>query len=58
MTNPDDSPAKGIDVEALHKDKQVQGKTQENGIAKMTINMDVSTAELSIMASSKTKHVF
>ncbi|XP_013986740.2 complement C3 isoform X1 [Salmo salar] len=52
VTNPDDSPAKGIDVEALHKDKQVQGKTQENGIAKMTINTDVSTAELSIMVKT------
>uniref|UniRef100_A0A674BU31 Complement C3-like n=1 Tax=Salmo trutta TaxID=8032 RepID=A0A674BU31_SALTR len=53
VTNPDDSPAKGIDVEALHKDKQVQGKTHENGIAKMTINTDVSTAELSIMANDR-----
>uniref|UniRef100_A0A674BSU2 Complement C3-like n=1 Tax=Salmo trutta TaxID=8032 RepID=A0A674BSU2_SALTR len=52
VTNPDDSPAKGIDVEALHKDKQVQGKTHENGIAKMTINTDVSTAELSIMVKT------
>uniref|UniRef100_A0A674BSC3 Complement C3-like n=1 Tax=Salmo trutta TaxID=8032 RepID=A0A674BSC3_SALTR len=48
VTNPDDSPAKGIDVEALHKDKQVQGKTHENGIAKMTINTDVSTVKTNV----------
>ncbi|XP_070966190.1 complement C3-like [Oncorhynchus clarkii lewisi] len=48
VTNPDDSPAKDIDVEALHKHQQVQGKTHENGIAKMTINTDVGTAELPI----------
>uniref|UniRef100_A0AAZ3QD92 Anaphylatoxin-like domain-containing protein n=1 Tax=Oncorhynchus tshawytscha TaxID=74940 RepID=A0AAZ3QD92_ONCTS len=48
VTNPDDSPANDIDVEALHKHQQVQGKTHENGIAKMTINTDVGTAELPI----------
>uniref|UniRef100_A0A8C7JLG1 Complement C3 n=1 Tax=Oncorhynchus kisutch TaxID=8019 RepID=A0A8C7JLG1_ONCKI len=48
VTNPDDSPANNIDVEALHKHQQVQGKTHENGIAKMTINTDVGTAELPI----------
>uniref|UniRef100_A0A8C7QUH1 Anaphylatoxin-like domain-containing protein n=1 Tax=Oncorhynchus mykiss TaxID=8022 RepID=A0A8C7QUH1_ONCMY len=48
VTNPDDSPAKDIDVEASHKHQQVQGKTHENGIAKMTINTDVGTAELPI----------
>uniref|UniRef100_A0A8C7JN59 Complement C3 n=1 Tax=Oncorhynchus kisutch TaxID=8019 RepID=A0A8C7JN59_ONCKI len=55
VTNPDDSPANNIDVEALHKHQQVQGKTHENGIAKMTINTDVGTAELPITASSKPK---
>uniref|UniRef100_A0AAZ3SR18 Uncharacterized protein n=1 Tax=Oncorhynchus tshawytscha TaxID=74940 RepID=A0AAZ3SR18_ONCTS len=55
VTNPDDSPANDIDVEALHKHQQVQGKTHENGIAKMTINTDVGTAELPITASSKPK---
>uniref|UniRef100_A0A8C7QT92 Anaphylatoxin-like domain-containing protein n=1 Tax=Oncorhynchus mykiss TaxID=8022 RepID=A0A8C7QT92_ONCMY len=55
VTNPDDSPAKDIDVEASHKHQQVQGKTHENGIAKMTINTDVGTAELPITASSKPK---
>uniref|UniRef100_A0A8C7JNL8 Complement C3 n=1 Tax=Oncorhynchus kisutch TaxID=8019 RepID=A0A8C7JNL8_ONCKI len=53
VTNPDDSPANNIDVEALHKHQQVQGKTHENGIAKMTINTDVGTAELPITANDR-----
>ncbi|XP_055762024.1 complement C3-like [Salvelinus fontinalis] len=52
VTNPDDSPAKGIDVEALHNDKIEQGRTHDNGIAKMTINTDVGTAELHIMVKT------
>lgn len=55
MTNPDDSPAKDIDVEALHKDEKVLGKTHDNGIAKMTINTKAEDSELSIVASSKPK---
>uniref|UniRef100_A0AAY5KG22 Anaphylatoxin-like domain-containing protein n=1 Tax=Esox lucius TaxID=8010 RepID=A0AAY5KG22_ESOLU len=39
-TNPDDSPAKGIVVTASHKEHIEHGTTQDNGIAKMTINTD------------------
>ncbi|CAB1344806.1 unnamed protein product, partial [Coregonus sp. 'balchen'] len=50
VTNPDDSPAKDIDVEILHNDKKEQEKTNDNGIARMTINTEAGTAELSIKA--------
>uniref|UniRef100_A0A674EGG3 Complement C3-like n=1 Tax=Salmo trutta TaxID=8032 RepID=A0A674EGG3_SALTR len=53
VTNPDGSPAKDIDVEALHKDEKVLGKTHDNGIAKMTINTKAADSELSIVAIDK-----
>uniref|UniRef100_A0A674EIW3 Complement C3-like n=1 Tax=Salmo trutta TaxID=8032 RepID=A0A674EIW3_SALTR len=53
VTNPDGSPAKDIDVEALHKDEKVLGKTHDNGIAKMTINTKAADSELSIVVKTK-----
>uniref|UniRef100_A0A4W5QE11 Anaphylatoxin-like domain-containing protein n=1 Tax=Hucho hucho TaxID=62062 RepID=A0A4W5QE11_9TELE len=53
VTNPDDSPAKGIDVEASHKDKKVLGKTHDDGIAKMTLNTEAGATELPIMVKTK-----
>uniref|UniRef100_A0A4W5Q5W9 Complement component c3a, duplicate 5 n=1 Tax=Hucho hucho TaxID=62062 RepID=A0A4W5Q5W9_9TELE len=53
VTNPDDSPAKGIDVEASHKDKKVLGKTHDDGIAKMTLNTEAGATELPIMANDR-----
>ncbi|KAK6288394.1 hypothetical protein J4Q44_G00389060 [Coregonus suidteri] len=57
VTNPDDTPAKGIDVEVLHKDNKVLGKTHDNGIAKMTINTEAGTAELPIMVKTNVKEL-
>ncbi|CDQ60561.1 unnamed protein product [Oncorhynchus mykiss] len=51
VTNPDDSPAKDIDVEVLQKDQRVLGKTHDNGIAKITINTRAGDSELPITAS-------
>uniref|UniRef100_A0A4W5R9W9 Anaphylatoxin-like domain-containing protein n=1 Tax=Hucho hucho TaxID=62062 RepID=A0A4W5R9W9_9TELE len=53
VTNPDDSPATGINVEALHRENTVQGMTQDNGIARMTINTYLGMAELPIMANDR-----
>uniref|UniRef100_A0A4W5QXY5 Anaphylatoxin-like domain-containing protein n=1 Tax=Hucho hucho TaxID=62062 RepID=A0A4W5QXY5_9TELE len=53
VTNPDDSPATGINVEALHRENTVQGMTQDNGIARMTINTYLGMAELPIMVKTK-----
>uniref|UniRef100_A0A8C7GJ86 Complement C3 n=1 Tax=Oncorhynchus kisutch TaxID=8019 RepID=A0A8C7GJ86_ONCKI len=50
VTNPDDSPAKDIDVEVLQKDQKVLGKTHDNGIAKITINTKAGDSELPITA--------
>uniref|UniRef100_A0A8C8GJH5 Anaphylatoxin-like domain-containing protein n=1 Tax=Oncorhynchus tshawytscha TaxID=74940 RepID=A0A8C8GJH5_ONCTS len=50
VTNPDDSPAKDIDVEVLQKDQKVLGKTHDNGIAKITINTRAGDSELPITA--------
>uniref|UniRef100_A0A3P9A4R0 Anaphylatoxin-like domain-containing protein n=1 Tax=Esox lucius TaxID=8010 RepID=A0A3P9A4R0_ESOLU len=52
-TNPDDSPAKGIVVTASHKEHIEHGTTQDNGIAKMTINTDASDDKLLITAIDK-----
>uniref|UniRef100_A0A3P8YH62 Complement component c3a, duplicate 5 n=1 Tax=Esox lucius TaxID=8010 RepID=A0A3P8YH62_ESOLU len=52
-TNPDDSPAKGIVVTASHKEHIEHGTTQDNGIAKMTINTDASDDKLLITVETK-----
>uniref|UniRef100_A0AAZ3PED3 Anaphylatoxin-like domain-containing protein n=1 Tax=Oncorhynchus tshawytscha TaxID=74940 RepID=A0AAZ3PED3_ONCTS len=53
VTNPDDSPAKDIDVEVLQKDQKVLGKTHDNGIAKITINTRAGDSELPITVKTK-----
>uniref|UniRef100_A0A8C7WDC7 Uncharacterized protein n=1 Tax=Oncorhynchus mykiss TaxID=8022 RepID=A0A8C7WDC7_ONCMY len=53
VTNPDDSPAKDIDVEVLQKDQRVLGKTHDNGIAKITINTRAGDSELPITVTTK-----
>uniref|UniRef100_A0A8C7GIS4 Complement C3 n=1 Tax=Oncorhynchus kisutch TaxID=8019 RepID=A0A8C7GIS4_ONCKI len=53
VTNPDDSPAKDIDVEVLQKDQKVLGKTHDNGIAKITINTKAGDSELPITVKTK-----
>uniref|UniRef100_A0A4W5QED5 Uncharacterized protein n=1 Tax=Hucho hucho TaxID=62062 RepID=A0A4W5QED5_9TELE len=55
VTNPDDSPAKGIDVEASHKDKKVLGKTHDDGIAKMTLNTEAGATDRSFCYSISTQ---
>ncbi|XP_064179571.1 complement C3-like [Anguilla rostrata] len=51
ITNPDDTPAKDIDVEVTPG--PVLGRTTENGIAKVTVNTEVQDDSLSITVKTK-----
>ncbi|KAJ8362943.1 hypothetical protein SKAU_G00117740 [Synaphobranchus kaupii] len=51
VTNPDDTPADGIDV--VVTPGEVLGRTQENGVAKLTINTQGGVANLPITVKTK-----
>ncbi|KAJ8283504.1 hypothetical protein COCON_G00023540 [Conger conger] len=51
ITNPDDSPAENIDVEVMPG--AVLGRTNQNGIAKITINTEEEKTSLSITVKTK-----
>ncbi|KAJ8246284.1 hypothetical protein GJAV_G00265870 [Gymnothorax javanicus] len=55
VTNPDDSPAERIDVEVTPG--PVLGRTNKNGIAKITINTEAQETSLTITVKTKDPHL-
>lgn len=55
MTNPDQTPAEGIGV--VVNPGQVQGNTDANGLARLTINTEETSQPLTIMVFPQSMHM-